>query len=81
MKNVKIAPSLLSADFLYLANEIELLEKAKADILHLDIMDNHFVPNLTFGFFDYFPNKKKNFFAFRCSSYGKQSGKLYFTFI
>lgn len=44
-----IAPSLLSADFTKLSAEIELIEKSGADILHLDIMDGHFVPNITFG--------------------------------
>lgn len=44
-----IAPSLLSADFTRLSAEIELIEKSGADILHLDIMDGHFVPNITFG--------------------------------
>lgn len=46
---VIIAPSLLSADFANLSSEIRKVERAKCPWLHLDIMDNHFVPNLTFG--------------------------------
>jgi ribulose-phosphate 3-epimerase len=45
-----IAPSILTADFLHLEREIELVNRSEADLLHLDIMDGLFVPNLTFGF-------------------------------
>lgn len=45
-----IAPSILTADFLHLADEIQMLNSSEADLLHLDIMDGVYVPNLTFGF-------------------------------
>jgi len=45
-----IAPSILTADFLHLESEIEMVNNSEADLLHLDIMDGVFVPNLTFGF-------------------------------
>ncbi|MFA0815954.1 MAG: ribulose-phosphate 3-epimerase [Anaerofustis sp.] len=46
---IKVAPSLLSADFTDLKKDIKLLESSEADMLHIDIMDGHFVPNITFG--------------------------------
>lgn len=69
-----ISPSILSADFAYLANDIEMINGSEADWVHIDIMDGVFVPNISFGFpvLKYVAKLRKSFGrAFDDSATGK----------
>jgi len=72
-----IAPSILSADFGYLAKDIEMVNRSEAEWVHIDIMDGVFVPNISFGFPVLKYVAKLTSEAVGCTSDDSQSGKVY----